>query len=69
MILPETLSPADVEDMLVRVGMRMDRRNVARALRQAPVAGVAAPARSGIRWRIPRTTLPQAIAACLWRRA
>jgi hypothetical protein len=69
MILPEILSPADVEDVLVRVGMGMDRRNVARALHQAPIHGVVPPARSGIRWRIPRAALPHVIAACLWRRA
>ena len=69
MILPEVLSAHDVEDVLVRVGLPVDRRNVGRALHQHPVDGVIAPGRCGQGWRVPKGALVDVVAACLCRRA
>jgi hypothetical protein len=69
MMLPQTLSAADVEDALSRVGLIVDRRNVGRALHQHPVDGVIAPGRGGQGWRVPRAALVDVAAAILCRRA
>jgi hypothetical protein len=69
MNLPEILTPEDVAEVLAAVGRPADRTSVARALRQMPVEGVAAPRRRGEWWIIPRDRLTEAVAACLYRRA
>ena len=66
--LPENLLPDDVADLLSRLGHRVDRRNVTRALEGAGIPGVVPPASRAERWTIPLTTLLDVVAAVLQRR-
>jgi hypothetical protein len=66
--LPDNLLPDDVADLLARLGHRVDRRNVTRALEGAGIPGVAAPASRARRWTIPRGALLDVVAAVLHRR-
>jgi hypothetical protein len=66
---PDSLLPDDVADLAASIGLRIDRRNVTRALEHVPVPGVVPPPRRGVPWTIPRTALVQVFAACLRRRA
>ena len=50
--LPDNLLPDDVADLLARLGHRVDRRNVTRALQAAGIPGAAAPASRASRWTI-----------------
>jgi hypothetical protein len=69
MKLPENLSLPMVADVLLSIGLPMDRGNVGRALQGVVIDGVEAPDGPGGRWRIPRAKLTDAVAACLYRRA
>jgi hypothetical protein len=65
----DNLLPDDVADLAASLRLRIDRRNVTRALERTPVPGVVPPPRRGVPWTIPRTALVQVFAACLQRRA
>src|SRR3954447_8548657 len=67
--LPENLLPDDVADLLARLGYRVDRRNVCRALEAADIPGVVPPASRAARWTIPCERLLDVTAAVLHRRA
>src|SRR3954452_23775664 len=66
--LPETLLPDDVADLLARLGYRVDRRNLCRALEAADIPGVVPPGSRAARWTIPCETLLDVTAAVLQRR-
>src|SRR3954464_7870075 len=65
----DSLLPDDVADLAALLRLRIDRRNVTRALEHAAVPGVVPPPRRGVPWTIPRTALAQVFAACPQRRA
>ena len=65
----DNLLPDDVADLAATLRLRIDRRNVTRALERTPVPGVVPPPRRGVPWTIPRASLVQVFAACLQRRA
>jgi hypothetical protein len=66
--LPETLLPDDVADLLARLGYRVDRRNLCRALEAADIPGVVPPSSRAARWTIPCEALLDVTAAVLQRR-
>src|SRR4051812_9500928 len=66
--LPETLLPDDVADLLARLGYRVDRRNLCRALEAADIPGVVPPASRAARWTIPVGCVLDVVAAVLQRR-
>jgi hypothetical protein len=67
-ILPETLTVLDVEDLMTSLGRPSDRTAIARALAQTEIEGVVAPTRRGEPWRIPAASLLDVVAAILRRR-
>jgi hypothetical protein len=66
--LPENLALDDVADVARRLGMPLDRTNVARALRDVVIRGVREPETPRGRWRIPRVRLHECVGAVLLRR-
>jgi len=69
MTLPRFLSASDVEEVLLQVGLSVDRESVSRALRLLPLEGAMPPGRPGQAWVIPKVQLLQLLVVCLARRA
>jgi hypothetical protein len=69
MSLPDFLSASDVEDLMLRLGLSLDRGSIARALRPTSLEGVIPPGRSGQAWVIPTDQLFHLLVICLARRA
>jgi hypothetical protein len=69
MTLPRFLSAAAAEEIMLQVGVSLDRQSIASALRLVPLDGVIPPGRPGQAWVVPTNQLLNLLVVCLARRA
>jgi hypothetical protein len=68
MSLPRHLSASEIEALFAKVGVTIDRQDVASVLRLVPLDGAIPPGRRGQAWVIPKSQLLQLLALCVARR-